>query len=76
LNLADFHNRLRILRSIDADEFVAAAREVEDGASLRLPGAFQRFAAQPFDFFLRSDDQSVDALWRLIERRSERRAAR
>lgn len=69
MTFSEFHNALRILNSIDADEFRGAIRECEDGASLTLDGAFQRFVEHPVRFFLRADDQSAEALWRIIERR-------
>ena len=70
-----FHNALRILHSIDGAEFDAAARECEDGASLTLSPALSFFQKDPAGFFIRADDQSAQALWRIIERRQQRRAA-
>ena len=57
---AQFHNALRILTSIDFHEVQDV---LPDGA------AWQSFRTDPFRFFIRADDETADAIWRVIERR-------
>lgn len=54
----ELHNALRILTSMDADEvpFLDGAR-------------WQAFRTDPFRFFIRCDQETCDALWRVIEAR-------
>ncbi len=64
-----FHNGLRILHSIDADEFRAVAADCDEGASMRHPRALADFLADPVRWFLKSDDISAAAIWSIIDRR-------
>jgi len=75
MDLARFSNALRILRSIDGPELDRAAAFCEVGASLALHGARYRFSDDPVRFFLKADDQSQDAIWRIIEKRQPPQAA-
>lgn len=63
--LRDFHNRLRILISIDRHELVAAG--VIPGGDHNAWGTFHR---DPFRWLIRCDDASAEKLWALIERRA------
>jgi hypothetical protein len=51
-----FHNGLRLLRSIDS-------HEVGD------PIWYRRFAIDPFGFFIRCDDETADLIWSAMEKR-------
>ena len=73
MDLARFHNALRILHSIDGGDFGAAGLSCDPGASINLFGAWQKFRAAPAEFFFRCDDQSAEALWLLIEKRQQPR---
>jgi hypothetical protein len=59
-----FMNALRILLSIDGDELDRA---------LGRPGDFDvkwcKFSTYPFYFLIHADDETVDAIWSIIERR-------
>lgn len=68
MDLRDFHNRLRVLRSIDMHELEqAGVIEKDDHAE------WNRFNKDPFDWFIRAGDQRLEALWPLVEQRAERR---
>ena len=49
-----FHNRLRILRSIDSWDF---------------PSVSPSFHVDPYSFFVRCSDAQRDDLWRIIRER-------
>lgn len=78
--LHDFHNRLRIMRSIDRRELEAAGvidvprgMDVYEGC-MREPNAkWARFERDPFDFLIRADDPTAQAIWSIIEARSGKR---
>ena len=63
-SFGQFHNRLRILKNIDADELVEARvmalNDVREWASFR---------DNPFQFFIRADDETARRLWALVEKR-------
>lgn len=63
MNLREFHNGLRILHSIDADEFEAAGGD---------PGDYAAFSREPARFLIRCDDATAGALWAVIQRRQTR----
>ena len=67
--LDEFHTRLRIMRSIDRHELIAA------GAIDNSIAAWLRFDENPHDFFIRADDRTAQAIWSIIEARSSKRAA-
>ena len=62
-----FHNRLRIMGSIDRHELVAAGVMKNDD----LLG-WVSFQHDPFRFFLRAQDSAAQALWALICKREGR----
>ena len=73
MELADFHNRLRVLTSIDMKELVEAgviARPEYPNYWGDVRKAYDRFAADPFRWFLRTDDETAEKLWALIEKRA------
>lgn len=66
MTFAEFHNGLRILTSIDQYEVEAF-----------MPGddAWRSFCRDPFRYFIRADDETADAIWRIIEARQSKRTA-
>ena len=74
MNRDQFHNSLRILHSIDGSDFIPEMVALEPGCSGNLPGALDKFLRDPVMFFIRCDDPTCDALWRIIEARQARRA--
>lgn len=59
----EFHNGLRILRSVDRDELEASLNE-------RLPDRkWEKFSDDPYRFFIGADDETADAIWRCIAAR-------
>jgi hypothetical protein len=52
-----FHNALRIMRSIDSYE-------------LDNPSWWEKFRDSPIEFFIRCDDESADKIWNVIQKRS------
>lgn len=65
MDLRDFHNRLRIMISIDRHELEAAG--VIAHGDHNAWGTFHR---DPFRWLIRCDDESAAKLWALIERRA------
>ncbi len=71
-----FHNALRILRSIDLLELQAVGLWTEKsreqrGADLQSDlDQWQQFRDSPYLFFIRCDDETADKIWRVIHRRS------
>ena len=62
-----FHNRLRILLSIDRHELVVAGvLESQDVAG------WAQFSRDPFCFFLHLDDRRAGALWGVVQTREQR----
>jgi hypothetical protein len=65
---AEFENVVKILRSIDHHELVAAG--------LSLAGnEWQTFSSNPPMFLIRADDETADKIWSVVVKRSTRRAA-
>ena len=63
-----FHNRLRIMTSIDFDELVdAGVIEDDDEAE------WDAFRKDPYRWFILADDDKARELWLLIERRHNAR---
>ena len=59
-----FHNRLRVMASIDFSELdEAGVIEIDDHAEWAV------FREDPYRWFLRADDDRAQKLWLLIERR-------
>ena len=68
--LAEFHNALRILTSIDRYELVAfKVLDQDDG------DAWHAFRTDPFRWFIRADDEQAERLWRIIQARQNRTMA-
>lgn len=65
MDLRGFHNRLRVMISIDRDELEAAG--VIARGDHNAWGTFQR---DPFRWLIRADDETADKLWSVIERRA------
>ena len=73
--LAEFHNGLRLLRSIDLHELQAVGlwTEAHPKTETREAGyAWNRwlsFQEQPHDFFIRCDDETAAKIWAAMEKR-------
>ena len=63
-----FHNAIRILYSIDKDELERAL-----GRPLTVV-QWKQFSDDPPRFFIRADDETVAAIWTIVERASRRQA--
>ena len=59
-----FHNAMRILLNIEADELRAVGLNTHQ---------IQTFFANPLIYFIRCDDPTCDALWGIVEERINRR---
>lgn len=57
--LASFHNSLRILQNVEMSDFLNAA--IGDYA------AWRSFSNDPYRFFIRANDTTVNRLWALIQ---------
>ena len=62
MTLREFHNGLRLLRSIDFSEIEHA---------INRPQWFA-FRDSPFEFFIRADDETVAAIWAVMEGRTKK----
>ena len=67
MTLAEFHNALRILTSVDRHELVAAG--VMRHGDHNAWGTFRR---DPFRWLIRADDAAAHKLWRIVEARQAR----
>ena len=67
MTFAEFHNGLRVFTSIDGDEFAAAIGDDD-------PALWERFEANPHDFFVRSPDARAKALFAIITERNAKSA--
>lgn len=70
MDIRDFHNRLRILGSIDFSELVAAGAFTDDDEG---EIEWKHFRANPYRYFIACDDDVCDGIWRVIERRAQTR---
>lgn len=70
MTFAEFHNALRILRSIDMHELV----EVGVFRSGDIEG-YRKFADDPYGWFIRASDGAAKAVYQIVEQRNQRRAA-
>lgn len=61
--LREFHNGLRLLLSIDMDEFVAAGGDVVE---------WPAFRENPHTWFIRAPDSVAEKLWNLMQERTKR----
>lgn len=66
MTMAEFHNALRIMLSLDLDELAAAG--VIAGDDLK---AWRSFRTDPFRWFVRADDDTARKLFTMIERRQQ-----
>lgn len=64
---AEFHNALRIMRSIDRHELIEAGMEMTPG-----DGKFPAFRDDPCGWFIRASDADADVIWTIIKRRQTR----
>lgn len=67
----DFHNRLRIMRSIDLDELQSVglmfnANPQNHGARVK----WRRFQSNPASYLIECSDSEALKIWSLIERRA------
>ena len=73
MGFADFHNTLRILLSIDMDEFSTALYPERDGSPPPIGDPlwdeWYAFRDDPFRWFIREPDERAQAIWTLIETR-------
>lgn len=70
MDKADFHNRLRVMRSIDRHELVEAGALAPDDLA-----GWEAFDKDPYRWFIRAPDAEADRLWSIIERRAGRRSS-
>lgn len=71
-DLADFHNRLRILGSIDFHELVAAGAITDDNWG---EIEWTHFRLNPYRYFIAADDDVCQRIWQVIERRAPQQQA-
>ena len=57
--LRDFHNRLRIMRSIDLYELSDSGVEV---------GEWENFRDNPYTWFIEASDEDAGRVWQIMER--------
>ena len=63
MNLEEFHNALRVLRSIDSHE-------------LQDPEWYSQFRDNPYEFFVRCSSMSARLIWDVVLRRSGKKEHR
>lgn len=68
---AELHNALRILRSIDLFELQEVGLWVDPDALATK--RWESFRDNPYEFFIRCDDDTVDKIWSIVQRRSEKK---
>lgn len=71
MEFREFHNGLRVLLNIDADEFIQAVfgqdtKPAEDTAEWQ---SWRSFQSHPFMWFIRAPTVKTEALWKYIEKR-------
>lgn len=67
MRFREFHNGLRILRSIDMYELIEAG--VMDDSSAMRDLVWSRFRLDPYTFFIGADDDTAAKIWTIIEKR-------
>lgn len=77
MELREFHNALRVLLNIDADEFVGAvyAKEyagIDTPNLLEIKSNWVRFQENPWFWFIRANDTDAKAIWAVIEERNSK----
>jgi hypothetical protein len=70
MTFREFNNALRIMRSIDEYEFMAAV--YPGGADNQAFKRWELFRDNPHDFFIRADDTAASGLWSIVEKRMGR----
>lgn len=65
MDLWEFHNRLRVLRSIDMGELEEAGVIARGDFE-----AWKKFDKDPFEWFIRAGDQQLEKLWVVVEQRA------
>ena len=64
MELREFHNRLRILTSIDMHELIAAGVIDADDED-----EWNAFCKAPHKWMIQADDDQAEALWALMKKR-------
>lgn len=64
MDLQEFLNRTKILRSIDRDELVKAGVDMNDDRR------WVEFMEQPIPFLIRTDDDVAAKIWAIVEKRA------
>ena len=73
-----FHNALRVLLNIDADEFLAACHpdvpvvDIDNPAHYAVYQDWCAFSNNPYMWFIRASDADAKAIWAIIEKRNEK----
>lgn len=67
MNLAEFHNSLRVLSSIDFHE-LAEAGAITDDADGEVE--WKHFRENPWRYFITADDDCAEKIWAIVEHRS------
>jgi hypothetical protein len=67
MTLAEFHNGLRILSSIDFHE-LAAAGAITDDAHGEVE--WEHFRANPWRYFIAAEDDCAAKIWTIVSRRA------
>jgi len=70
MSVDEFHNGLRTLLSLDFSDLVKAG-VFHDWQTDK----WDQFQRDPFRFFIRTDEETADALWAIIQARQSKRKA-
>jgi hypothetical protein len=70
MSMDEFHNGLRILLSLDFSDLVKAGVFYDWQTD-----EWDKFQRDPFRFFIRTDEETADALWAAIQARQSKRKA-
>lgn len=76
MNFHQFHNAMRVLFNIDADEFLRAVYGIDTrpDENSREWGTWIFFRDHPHEWFLRAPTEKAEAIYALIEDRDRHRA--
>lgn len=69
MNLAEFHNGLRILSSIDFHELVAAGAITDDRDG---ETEWEQFRLNPWRYFIAADDDQAEKIWAVVSQRARK----
>lgn len=72
---ARFHNRLRILLNIEERELMEVGAGIDPDTHHIRGELIDQFMADPFRTFIRADDPTAAAIWRIVEAREAKRKA-